>query len=286
MFAAEAIAVRHGRRTVLQDVSLSLAPGTMTALVGCNGAGKTTLLRALCGDLPAAAGSICLDERDIGTIAPGELARRRAVLPQASRIAFPYTVYEVVRLGLIAGDGAPRGGERTHIAAALARVGLDGFGPRLYPELSGGERQRVNLARVLCQVPDAVGHSGPCYLFLDEATAGLDLRHQIATLAIARTFADAGGGVLAILHDLNLAAMFADRIAVVHRGRLVGLGTPAEVLCDRLLHEVFEVPLAVSAVPHDLTPFVLPQSLKRCGDGSGLAAARVGEATLASRSEQ
>lgn len=263
MFAAEAIAVRHGRRTVLQDVSLSVAPGSMTALVGCNGAGKTTLLRALCGDLPVAAGSVRLDARDVRSVALGELARRRAVLPQASRIAFPYTVYEVVRLGLIAGGGGPRSGEGARIAAALARVGLDGFGPRLYPELSGGEQQRVNLARVLCQLPNAVGEQGPCYLFLDEATAGLDLRHQIATLVIARTFADAGGGVLAILHDLNLAAMFADHIAVVHQGRLEGVGTPAEILCDRLLHEVFEVPLAVGAVPRDATPFVLPQTLRR-----------------------
>ncbi|HVV94410.1 MAG TPA: heme ABC transporter ATP-binding protein [Hyphomicrobiales bacterium] len=262
MFEARSIAVRYGRRTVLEGVSLDVAPGSLTALVGCNGAGKTTLLRALCGDIPIAAGAVALDRQDLHAIAPEILARRRAVLPQASRLAFPYTVYEVVRLGLIAA-GAPRETEGARIAVALAAAGLEGFGPRLYQELSGGEQQRVNLARVLCQVPEAVGGEGPRYLFLDEATAGLDLRHQLAALATARAFADAGGGVLAILHDLNLAAMFADRIAVVHDGRLAGIGPPGEVLNDALLHEVFGVPLQVGAVPQAAVPFVLPQTLAR-----------------------
>jgi iron complex transport system ATP-binding protein len=261
VFEAKAIAVRYGRRTVLEGVSLSVEPGSLTALVGCNGAGKTTLLKAICGDVAVATGRVTLDGGDIHAIPPDRLAQRRAVLPQASRLAFPFTVYEVVRLGLIAGDGHARD-EAARIGAALARAGLDGFGPRLYQELSGGEQQRVSLARVLCQVPEAVGRSGPCYLFLDEATAGLDLKHQLSALASARGFADAGGGVLAILHDLNLAAMFADRLAVVHEGRLAALGPPAEILHDRLLREVFGVALAVGAVPRDATPFVLPQTLR------------------------
>ncbi len=152
---------------ILRGVSLTARPGQITMIVGPNGSGKTTLLRALTQDLPYR-GQVTLDGVDIAALPGWRLATRRAVLPQASRIAFPYTVLEIVRLGLIAAATpapAPRASE------ALARVGLAGFEGRFYQELSGGEQQRAQLARVLAQVWDPVGPDGARWLFLDEPVA-------------------------------------------------------------------------------------------------------------------
>jgi iron complex transport system ATP-binding protein len=142
---------------------------------------------------------------------------------------------------------------------ALERVDLGGFAARLYQDLSGGEQQRAQLARVLCQVWEPVADGVPRYLLLDEPVSSLDIKHQLAIMKIARQFADAGGGVIAILHDLNLAAMFADQIVVMSRGRVAAAGPPAETLGDALIGAVFDVSLRVGAVPNNV-PFVLPQS--------------------------
>ena len=143
---------------------------------------------------------------------------------------------------------------------ALTLVDLDGFAGRLYQELSGGEQQRVQLARVLCQVWAPVLDGRPRYLFLDEPVSNLDIRHQLLIMNIARDFAKRGGGVVAILHDLNLTAMYADRVHVLHRGRLAAAGTPQDVLRDEMIARVFECRLKVGALPAKGMPFVLPQS--------------------------
>ena len=132
---------------------------------------------------------------------------------------------------------------------ALARVDLEGFAGRFYQELSGGEQQRVQLARVLCQVWAPVLDGKPRYLFLDEPVSSLDIKHQLIIMNLARDFAERGGGVVAILHDLNLTAMFADRIFVMHRGRLAAAGSPNEVLSDELISRVFECKLKVGVLP-------------------------------------
>src|SRR5690606_34756541 len=131
---------------------------------------------------------------------------------------------------------------------------------RFYQELSGGEQQRVQLARVLCQVWTPVYEGQPRYLLLDEPVSSLDIKHQLVIMGIAREFARGGGGVVAILHDLNLTAMVSDRVFVMHRGRLAAAGTPREVLRDELMEKVFDCRLVVGAVPAGNVPFVLPQS--------------------------
>ena len=149
---------------------------------------------------------------------PPELAAVRAVLPQATALSFPFTVREIVKLGLVGGrSGVAAGGADRLPEQALARVDLDGFSGRFYQELSGGEQQRVQLARVLCQVWAPVLDGKPRYLLLDEPVSSLDIKHQLIIMNIARDFARSGGGVIAILHDLNLTAMFADRIFVMQR---------------------------------------------------------------------
>lgn len=260
MIEARDIGVAIGGKRIVSDVDFGMRPGEMAAIVGPNGSGKTTFLRALSGDLPYR-GSISLNGRELSTLKPWEAAAMRGVLPQATALSFPFTVREVVKLGLLGGRSGALAGEQERLPErALARVDLDGFGGRFYQELSGGEQQRVQLARVLCQVWAPVLEGRPRYLFLDEPVSSLDIKHQLIIMNIAREFARRGGGVVAILHDLNLTAMYADQVFVMHRGRLAAAGAPSEVLSDELISRVFDCRLKVGALPQGNTPFVLPQS--------------------------
>lgn len=260
MIEARDISVSIGGRQIISGVDFTVKPGELTAIVGPNGSGKTTFLKAVSSE-HAYGGRITINGRDLAAMKPWEAASVRAVLPQAVALSFPFTVREIVKLGLTGGrSGAAPGTEDTLPERALARVDLDGFAGRFYQELSGGEQQRVQLARVLCQVWMPVLDGVPRYLLLDEPVSSLDIKHQLIIMNIAKDFAERGGGVVAILHDLNLTAMFANRIFVMHRGRLAASGTPAEVLSDELISRVFECELRVSALPPAGMPFVLPQS--------------------------
>jgi iron complex transport system ATP-binding protein len=256
-FIARNVSATLGSRRVLQNVDFEAKAGDVTAIVGPNGSGKTTFLKALSGELRVD-GHISLDGADIRGLKPWQLAERRAVLQQATTMAFPFRVYEVVQLGL--SRPVDRNSSDKLIAQALSMVGLAGFGERLYQELSGGEQQRVHLARVLCQVWEPVKNGSASYLFLDEPVASLDIRHQIAIMEIAQGYARRGGGVIAVMHDLNLTAMFADQVFLMRSGSVVAKGPPSQTFTNALLSSVFDAPLAVSLVPRDDIPFVLPQS--------------------------
>jgi len=260
MIEAHEISVSIGRRQIISGVNFGVRPGELAAIVGPNGSGKTTFLKALSGEL-AYAGRVTMNGRDLASMKPWEAAGQRAVLPQATALSFPFTVREIVGLGLTGGrSGAPAGEQESLPEQALAKVDLQGFAGRFYQELSGGEQQRVQLARVLCQVWAPVLDGRPRYLFLDEPVSSLDIKHQLIIMNIARDFAKRGGGVVAILHDLNLTAMFADRIHVMHRGKLAAAGAPRDVLSDELISRVFECDLKVGVLPAAGAPFVLPQS--------------------------
>ena len=259
MITARNLTVSLSGKTIVHGVSLEAKAGQLTAIVGPNGSGKTTTMKAIAGELPSK-GEITINGHALGSLEPWQLAVKRAVLPQAATIAFPFTVREIVRLGLTVGPN--RHAERIEAitSEALAAVDLSGFAGRFYQELSGGEQQRVQLARVLCQVWAPVLDGKPRYLFLDEPVSSLDIKHQLIIMNLARDFAARGGGVVAILHDLNLTAMYADRIFVMHRGRLAAAGSPQEVLSDELISRVFECKLKVGVLPTAGMPFVLPQS--------------------------
>ena len=253
---ARDITVRLGRREILRGIDFEARAGELTAIVGPNGSGKTTFLRALTGELPVS-GRVTLNGLDTAGLKPWELAAMRAVLPQSTQVAFPFTVIEIVRLGLRAGAAAEDDGLPVK---ALSHVGLAGFANRFYGELSGGEQQRVQLARVLTQVWEPVEDGAPRWLLLDEPVSSLDIGHQLQVMELARGYARAGGGVIAIMHDLNLTAMFADRIALFQDGRISAFGTPSEVLCDEVLSGAYGCNLRVSAAPGDGAPFLLPQA--------------------------
>lgn len=248
--AAHGVTVDIGGRRLLDDVSLAVEPGEVMALVGPNGAGKTTLLRVLAGDLAPRAGRVEIKGRPLGSYALRDLACLRAVLPQQTVLQFAFTAREVVEMG----RGPHRNGadDEAVVEANLARTETSHLAERAYPTLSGGEQGRVTLARVLAQ---------ECpLLLLDEPTASLDVRHQQMVMEVARELAGDGSSVVAVLHDLNLAAGYADRLAVLHRGRLVACDTPWATLTERLLSDVFDCPIAVGRHPVRDCPLVMPLS--------------------------
>ncbi|UIX35112.1 heme ABC transporter ATP-binding protein [Streptomyces sp. GQFP] len=244
----EGLHVRLGAREVLQGVDVVARAGEVLALVGPNGAGKSTLLGALAADLPAAAGVVRIHGRPAGEWQAAELALRRAVLPQAASLSFPFSVEEVVRMGRAPWAGTEREDEDdVAVGEAMGAAEVAGFAVRPFSALSGGERARVALARVLAQ-------RAPL-LLLDEPTAALDLRHQELVLRVCRERARAGDAVVVVLHDLGLAAAYAHRVAILSAGRVVADGTPEVVFEERLLSDVYRQ--AIEVFPHPRTGAVL-----------------------------
>jgi iron complex transport system ATP-binding protein len=249
---AETVAAGYGARMVLHGCTLPIARGEVVAIVGPNGAGKSTLLRVLAGLLRPSSGFVRIDGVDIATLGRRELARRIAVVPQIFDTLFPFSVREVVGLGRTARLGIFGGASPADVAAvdrAIADLDLDGLASRRIDQLSGGERQRAVLAMALAQEADV--------LLLDEPTVHLDPAHQVAMLRLVRELACARGlAVAAVLHDLNLAASMATRVAVMADGRVVCDGTPDTVLNADLIGDVFGLGLAV--VRYEGRPIVVP----------------------------
>ncbi|MFH1806686.1 MAG: heme ABC transporter ATP-binding protein [Pseudomonadota bacterium] len=238
------------RHILLADISLEVRPGEVLVVLGPNGAGKSTLLRLLAGEMAPTQGQVMLDQRPLSAWRAGELAQRRAVMPQASMLAFPFSVRDIVALGRAPyRRTSPRRLDQEMIDQALVMADLTAMANRAYPALSGGEKQRVHLARALVQLwgldmaPVAAG-AGHRFLLLDEPTAGLDIAHQHALLDIARQQAmHYGVGVLAILHDFNQAALYADRVAILKAGRLVICVPTLQAMTPDILSDVFQSPI-------------------------------------------
>ncbi len=240
--AAENVSVSHGGQRRVAEVTLSLYGGELLVLVGPNAAGKSSLLDTMAGTLRPTAGRVTLDGVALSRWDGQALARRRAVLPQQDSLTFPFRVEEVVELAFTpyrSVSGVP-----SRIADSLERMGAGHLIGRRYTELSGGERRRVQLARVLAQVQPMLDGDG-AFLLLDEPTAALDLAQQHAVMAALRGLAHAGVGVLAVVHDLSLAARYADRLALMQQGRLRAVGHRDAVLQGPLLGEVFGVGVSV-----------------------------------------
>lgn len=247
--SARGIGVVYDGHPILAGVDIDIRPGELVALVGPNGAGKSTLLGVLSGDVVPTTGSVRLDDRDLGAYPARELARRRAVQLQKQGLAFGFRVEEVVRMGRSPWHRTPQeDADDRVVAESMALADVTDLALRLYPTLSGGEQARASFARLLAQATPV--------LMLDEPTAALDIRHQEALLEVARDAARGGAAVVVVLHDLSLAAAYADRVCVLSHGSVRADGPPAEVLTSELLTEVYAHP--VDIVEHGGHLLVVP----------------------------
>ena len=244
---AKAISVRLGKSRVLNEVTLSILRGTVTAIIGPNGSGKSTLLRTLARLLRPETGSVLLDGAAIARMSPGHVARQIATLPQSPGAVPGMTVQELVEQGRYPHTGPLRmrsDKDRAAVERALELTASSRFRHRLLNSLSGGERQRVWIALALAQEPRI--------LLLDEPTTFLDVNHQIQALNLIRALnREHGLTVVMALHDLNQASQYAERLVVLHGGRIVEEGLPAEVIREDVLASVFNVQAHISVSPID-----------------------------------
>ena len=243
MFELIDIGLHYGSNPVLSDINLSLRPGQLTVILGPNGAGKSSLLRLAAGELSSPQQGVTGEVQFCGKVISNwpleDMSRRLAVLPQQSSLSFPFLVEEVVMLGRTPHDsGFER--DRQTVQQSLAAVDARHLARRTYTQLSGGEKQRVQLARVLAQVWDAQGEPGGA-LLLDEPVSALDLAHQKQLMELLKSRAERGDCIAVALHDLNLAAAYADQVVLLSGGALHSLGSPEQVLQPEPLKEIFQL---------------------------------------------
>ncbi len=254
MLTANAVNYSIESDYLLKDISLTIEPKSVLVVLGPNGAGKTTLLKTMSGEISPSGGSVFLHKRKFRDWQHIERAKTVAVLPQHSLLNFPFLAAEVVGLGRFPHNtGVQRDAEI--VALAMAEVDASHLKYRDYQTLSGGEKQRIHLARVLAQIwgPE---HQRQCFLLLDEPTASLDLAHQHSILRTARSMARRGVGVMIILHDLNLAAHYADQIVILKAGEIYFRGGVCKALTEENIRNVFDVNTTVMAHPRTERPLI------------------------------
>lgn len=246
MLQAHNVSYGWTEATLLDQVSLTVGSGEFVALLGPNGAGKSTLLKILSGELRPADGRVLLDGQPIEKYSKQALALRRAVMPQEVLLTFSFTAEQVVSMGRYphATNKRPGRDDATIVKESMGRTETSHLKERTYPTLSGGEQARVTLARVLAQETPLI--------FLDEPTASLDPRHQHLVMGVARDIANRGGSIVAVLHDLNLASLYADKIIMLAEGEVKASGKPTDVLTPVTLETVFQSKFHV--VDHPLSP--------------------------------
>jgi len=256
LLTASGLSYQLGQRWLIEDITLSLRPGELVSLIGPNGAGKSTLLRLLTGFYHPQRGSCTLKGKSLSAWSPAHLSQQRAVMRQQSSMAFPLSVAEVVAMGRAPWPGKPK---KTIVHEVMTLTGCADLAARDYLQLSGGEQQRVQLARALAQLWQEDGPRG--WLFLDEPTSALDLYHQQHLLRLLSQLTQRHPlSVCCVLHDLNLASLWSDRVMLLAQGKLVAEGTPAGVLDEETLTRWYHADVMVH--PH-LTEGVPQVSMRR-----------------------
>lgn len=254
--AAEGVSFGYGSERVVDDLSFKLQPGEVFGIIGPNGSGKSTLMRLLSGVLKPDQGTVNLFQRPLAAYGRRDIARAIAVVPQETAIEFPYSVTEVVLMGRSPhfGGFAFEGDQDVEIAhTAMRRTSVEHLARRSIHELSGGERQRVILARALAQ-------EAPIML-LDEPAAFLDIRHEVEIYDLLRDLQAEGKSIVTVLHDLNLAALYCDRVGLLQRGRFLHVGQPDDVITYSAITEVYETEVYVDR--NDITGAVNVLPLSR-----------------------
>jgi iron complex transport system ATP-binding protein len=255
MIEVESVSYSVGTKTIVDSVSLGVQKGELVAVIGPNGAGKSSMVGLIAGDLRPDSGAARVGGMDSQTTAPGQMARQRAVMPQQTAIRFPFTAHEVALMGRHPYLGkwrSPSARDFDVVEKAMRETEVWHLRDRIYNTLSGGEQRRTALARAFAQDTAAI--------VLDEPTSALDIGHQELVMSRCRAKADEGRAVLMVLHDLNVAAAYADRIAVMKDGRLAACGPPREVIRSGLIGEVFGHPVVVFDHPCSGCPVALPDT--------------------------
>lgn len=245
--------------SILHDISFEAMPGELVVIIGANGAGKSTLLKIAAGAMKSTSGQVIIDGRPNTVWSPAALAQCMAVMHQQTMLTLPFSVQEVVMMGRYPHfKNHPSQQDKYIVAAALDKAGIKHLATRNYIQLSGGEQQRVHLARVFAQVWQTDHSDQTRYLFMDEPSNNLDVRHQHNMLTMAREFTQQNNCVITVLHDLNLAMQYADKILLLQKGKVLGFGTPAEVLNEQLISKAYDFPVHVLQHNAYNFPIVMP----------------------------
>lgn len=247
--SAYQVRVERQGLTILSVDQLSLRPGELVVVVGPNGAGKSTLMSLLSGDCQPSDGEVCLNARPLDDFHPAELACHRAAIGAPPSLAFDFTVQDVVALGWLHGKTIHNREFFNALKTVLEQCELAGLAERKYMTLSSGERQRVQYARACLQLWPVLDIQGPRWLLLDEPTANMDVAHAVHLLDALRQRTARGDGVVVVLHDLDLAARYADRVLLVCSGKLIAAGQPETVMTSDVLSDAYQTPIHVEHHP-------------------------------------
>ena len=246
----ESIDINLNKREILKNISIEVKEKEILSIIGPNGAGKSTLLRSLAGDINPTNGNIFYDETNINQIDIQERAFTRSVMSQLQPIAFDFSVKDIVEMGWIdRGESKYADQFDDAVQEVILKCGVKDLIDRNFNTLSGGEQRRIHFARTLLQLWRPSNSSDPKYLFLDEPTANLDLTYEIKLLNIVKDVAQEGAGVILVLHDLNLAAKFSDKVAILKGGLLIDIGLPKDILKSTLLSDIYEIKVEVKNDP-------------------------------------
>ncbi|PVH24850.1 heme ABC transporter ATP-binding protein [Sphingobacterium corticibacter] len=257
MIEVKNLSYQIGNKPILRHIDMQARPGELLAMIGPNGAGKSTLMKLLCGEVKSPQDSISLHGKTLSGYKSKELALMRAVLTQANEVSVDFSVQELVTMGRYPHfEVNPSMTDLEIIEAVLEEMGIQHFKDRSYHSLSGGEKQRVQLARVLAQIyerPDAI-------LFLDEPINGLDIQYQQIILEKAKKMAAKGWTVLCVLHDINFASKYADKILILKAGEVANFGTPTEIITAENMLKTYNIRTKVWQDPEIGYPFIVPTS--------------------------
>jgi iron complex transport system ATP-binding protein len=259
MYQASDIWFRVREKVILQDINMTLQPGTFTAIVGPNGAGKSTMLKTLAYEHTSFQGTVSINGKSAATYKPKELSMVRAVLPQHSQLQFSFSVSQIVQLGRHAHRSTQT--ENARIAHEVMELtAVTEFKDRNYTTLSGGEKQRVQLARVLAQVWEETVY--PRYILLDEPTSSLDIAQQQQIFSLAKQVCSRNIGVLAIVHDLNQAVQFADQLLFMKDGKITASGEAQKVFTKSNIEDTFCCRVSLYHDPCNNCPYIIPERME------------------------
>lgn len=255
MLTTEHLGISLQEKSILKKISLTIEPGTIISILGPNGAGKSTLMKSLSGDIPAGLSQVQLEGRYLNDYSASDLASLRAVMPQSVQLDFPFLVSEVIEMSFI--KSLQQNEKSDYVERALSLFDVAHLKDRNYLTLSGGEQQRVQLARVVAQITRKQDNKNR-YLFLDECTSSLDLAHQHQVFEVVNKIVKSQNiSAIIVLHDLNLAAQYSDKLVLMKQGEIINQGRVDEVLQERSISEVYGHPVNIITHPKGW-PMVIP----------------------------